>query len=428
MAAATGGAGSVLITLGGLLGRSGLTWAYAGLALLVAGWWWHGRAGAASGRHFWASLGLWAAPLLVAPPLFSRDVYSYLAQGLMVQAGLDVHRVGPAALGGPVAALVPDLWRDTPSPYGPVSLLASRVVVAVTGTDAAAGVLGMRLVALAALVLLAAVLPILAGPATARARWLVALNPLVLIHLIGGAHNDALMVALLAAGLAAAVRHRPVAAAALVTLAALVKIPAVLGLAAVVVICAARGHPVRALVTTGAAAAATTVLVTAVAGTGYGWIAALDAPVSPGNWAPASVLGRWTAATFTRDQVGAALAVDLWRWAGVFATLVVAGLVWAYRHRLGALAGLGIVLVAVVAFGPALRPWYVIWGLVPLAAAVPAAHRALALLSAGLTPVVLPDGYAADAAEVLAAVLGLILGVAVFALVSAPVPARRVLR
>ena len=201
-----------------------------------------------------------------------------------------------------------------------------------------------------------------------------------------------------------------------------------LGLAAVAVICAARGRPARAALTTAAAAAATTALVTAVAGTGYGWLAALDAPVSPGNWAPASVLGRWTADTFTRDQVGAALAVDLWRWAGVLATLVVAGLVWTCRHRLGALPGLGIVLLAVVAFGPALRPWYVIWGLVPLAAALPAAHRGLALLSAGLTPVVLPDGYAADAAEVLAAVLGLVLGVAAFALVSAQAPARRVLR
>ena len=43
MAVASGCAGSVLITIGGLLGRPGLVYAYAGLALLVLGWWWYGR-------------------------------------------------------------------------------------------------------------------------------------------------------------------------------------------------------------------------------------------------------------------------------------------------------------------------------------------------------------------------------------------------
>ena len=179
---------------------------------------------------------------------------------------------------------------------------------------------------------------------------------------------------------------------------------------------------------TGAVAAATTVAVTAAAGTGYGWIGALDTPISSGNWSLTGVLGRWTAETFAHDDVGAALALDLWRWAGVLATLIVAGLVWTYRHRLGPLPALGLVLLAVVAFGPALRPWYVVWGLVPLAAALPAAHRWLALLCAGLTPVVLPDGFAPDLSEVLSAVVGVVLGSAVFVLASTPMALRRVLQ
>ena len=386
-----------------------------------------------------ADLTLWAAPLLAAPPLFSRDVYSYLAQGLMIEADVDVYRHGPAALGGPIAAQVPAIWQDTPSPYGPVALLAARAVTAVTDVHQTAGVLGMRLAALAGLVLLGLTLPPLAracGVPDVDAYWLVVLNPLVLIHLVGGAHNDALMVGLLTAGLAAAVHRRPVVAAALVTTAALVKAPAALGLAAVAAIWASRSPGrwpgVRAVLATGAVAAATTVAVTAVAGTGYGWIGALDTPISPGNWAPTGVLGRWTADTFTHDGVGAALAVDLWRWAGLLATLLVAGLVWTYRNRLGPLPGLGIVLLAVVAFGPALRPWYVIWGLVPLAAALPSAHRWLALLCAGLTPVVLPDGFAADLSEVSPAVLGVVLGVvlgaAAFLLAAGPAALRRVPR
>ncbi|GAA3954493.1 membrane protein [Amorphoplanes auranticolor] len=426
---AAGCAGAVLVTVGALLGRPGLVHVYAGLALLVLAWWRYDRHGSA---RPWVTLALWAGPLLAAPPLFSRDVYSYLAQGLMIADGLDVYRHGPAALGGPIAERVPAVWQDTPSPYGPVSMLVSRAVTAVTGEHAAAGVLAMRLVALGALVLIGLVVPLLApGHAPAVFR-LVVLNPLVLIHLVGGAHNDALMVGLLAVGLAAAVRDRPVVAAALVTAATLVKAPAALGLVAVAVLWAARSpgrRPgVRASLGTGAVAAACTVVVTAVAGTGYGWIGALDTPISSDNWSPTALLGRWTAAVFAHDDVGAALSVQLWRWAGVLATLIVAGLVWTYRNRIGVLPGLGLVLLAVVAFGPALRPWYVVWGLLPLAAGWPGSHRRLAVLCTVLTPVVLPDGYAADLTEVLAAVLGVLLGAAVSGLVRLPVPARAVPR
>ena len=419
----------MLITLGALLGRPGLVHVYAGLALLTLAWWRYDRDGSA---RPWVTLALWAGPLLAAPPLFSRDVYSYLAQGLMIADGVDVYRHGPAALGGPVAAAVPAMWQDTPSPYGPVSMLIARAVTQVTGDHPAAGVLGMRLVALAGLVLVGLVVPRLApGHAPAVFR-LVVLHPLVLIHLVGGAHNDAVVVGMLAAGLAAAVRGRPVVATVLVTAAALVKAPAALGLAAVAVLWAARSPGrwpgPRALLATGAVAAATTAALTALAGTGYGWIGALGTPVSSANWSPTGLLGRWTAELFAHDDVGAALSVQLWRWAGVLATVIVAGLVWTYRQRVGALPGLGLVLLAVVAFGPALRPWYVIWALLPLAAGWPASHHRLAVLCTLLTPVVLPDGYAADRTEVLAAILGLLLGAAVSGLVPRPARARAVTR
>ena len=213
----------------------------------------------------------------------------------------------------------------------------------------------------------------------------------------------------------------------MVTAAALVKAPAALGLAAVAAIWAARlggWRPgLRAPLATGAVAAATTVAITTITGTGYGWIGALGTPISSGNWSLTRLLGHWTAGSF-----GASLSVDLWRWAGMLATLVVAGLVWAYRHRLGPLAGLGIVLIAVVAFGPAVRPWYAIWGLVPLGAALPAARRWLAVPSAALTLVVLPDGFAADRPEVVLAVMGVLLGASLFTLAAAPMTLRRVYR
>ena len=416
-----GCAGSALIAGCSFLdGPAALAGVYSGLALLGLGWWWYRHA---TVRASLVTLALWVAPLLVAPPLFSRDVYSYLAQGLMLDAGLDVYRFGPAALGGTVAAQVPAIWQHTPSPYGPVFLIVARAVTGIVDGHLIAGVLAMRVVAVAGLALLAAAVPVLAratGRPPASALWLGVLNPLVLIHLVGGAHNDALMVGLLATGLAAAVRHRPALATVLVVGAALIKAPAALGLAAVAAIWAThlpgRRPALRAALVVGAVAAAATVLLTRIAGTGYGWIGALSTPISATNWSPTGLLGRWTADLLTHDDVGAALAHDLWRWAGILATLIVAALAATYRQRLGPLPALGIVLLALVLFGPALRPWYVIWGLIPLAVAAhqPRVRLALALLCAALLPMVLPDGSPADGARVLLAVVGALIGIAAF--------------
>ncbi|MBL7260487.1 polyprenol phosphomannose-dependent alpha 1,6 mannosyltransferase MptB [Paractinoplanes lichenicola] len=441
LARATGFAGSCLVALGGLgagalpVGipffaglkhvRIGLVGVYSGLALLLLAWWWYGRATRNSrAEKEWTTLALWAAPLLVAPPMFSRDVYSYIAQGMMLGDGYDVYRVGPSALGGFFAAQVPEIWQHTPSPYGPVFLLLSDMVTAPIGEHLLTGVILMRLLAVAGLALLAYVMPILAREAginPASALWLAVLNPLVLIHFVGGAHNDALMVGLLAAGLAAAIRHRPVVATVLVVGAALVKAPAVLGLVVVAVIWAAhlpgKLPRLRASAAVGATAAVATAVFTLLAGTGYGWVSALDTPISPQNLSLTNVLGRWTAGILRDDGVGDVFVMNLWRWLGVLAVLVVAALVWTYLGRLGPLYGLGIVLVAIVAFGPALRPWYVIWGLVPLAAA--AGQRWVRHLLAGacavLVLVVLPDGFAADAERFLLATLGALLGIAAFA-------------
>ncbi|MGA1595779.1 MAG: polyprenol phosphomannose-dependent alpha 1,6 mannosyltransferase MptB, partial [Candidatus Nanopelagicales bacterium] len=40
----------------------------------------------------------WVAPLVLAPPLFSRDVYSYFAQGRVVDSGQDPYETGVAVV------------------------------------------------------------------------------------------------------------------------------------------------------------------------------------------------------------------------------------------------------------------------------------------------------------------------------------------
>ena len=44
-------------------------------------------------------LALWLAPLLVVAPLFSRDVFSYAAQGEMMSHHINPYHYGPGTLG-----------------------------------------------------------------------------------------------------------------------------------------------------------------------------------------------------------------------------------------------------------------------------------------------------------------------------------------
>jgi alpha-1,6-mannosyltransferase len=396
------------------LPAAGMVCAVAGLVLLVGAWWRlrsavAGRPGAAL-----RVLAAWTAPLLLAPPLFSRDVYSYLAQGALVGHGLDAYAVGPRALGAdPLVAQVHPLWLGTPAPYGPVFLGLAAAVVAVTGTHLVAGVLGMRAVALVSLLTLAYVVPRLAvryRVDPGRALWLGVLNPLVLVHGVAGGHNDLLMVALLASGLLLASRQRIAGAVVLVTLAALVKAPAAVALCFIAPLwrdMAGRrsrwGWP-AGVAGTVVVAGATVAAVTAVTGLGLGWVGALKTPAIVHN--------------------GLSISTDLGHLSGALtpvriAGFLVAGVVcvaaWVRRDRLGTPAAVGVALAAVVLLGPVVHPWYLLWAVVPLAAG-DVWLRAAAVLSIVLSLVILPHGVAFTARGIAEALAGLGIASAVLAL------------
>ncbi len=78
----------------------GVMLVYAGLAVMIGSWFEVVRT---LRRHPCAPLGsvvaiaiAWALPVLVMPPLFSRDVYSYVAQGEMITRGFNPYVHGPA--------------------------------------------------------------------------------------------------------------------------------------------------------------------------------------------------------------------------------------------------------------------------------------------------------------------------------------------
>jgi hypothetical protein len=152
------------------------------------------------------------AGFAVAPVLLSHDVYSYVDYArLGVVHGLDPYLHPPlAAPDDPAFAQV--TWTEATSAYGPLFTLATYplawlpvgVAVAVLKAVAALSVLGLAAVA--------SRLAAWRGVDPLRGAAFVALNPLVLVHVVGGAHNDGLTMLLAMLGVAAILSAREISA------------------------------------------------------------------------------------------------------------------------------------------------------------------------------------------------------------------------
>jgi alpha-1,6-mannosyltransferase len=395
---------------------------------------------------------LWTLPVALAPPVFSRDVYSYLAQGATLARGLDPYALGPApALGmdDPLVRSIPAVWRDTPSPYGPLFLGLSRGVAALAGDDLALGVLAHRALALGGIALIVLAVPALArrgGVDPRFALWCGAAHPLVLFHLVGGVHNEALMIGLMLAGLELGLRAGDrlldpllLAGAVLIVAAAAVKLPALVALG-VLGTARARGGGPRAVVAQGAVltavAGAGTAVLMAVAGVGPGWLGALGVPATIDS--PFSLT---TDAGYVAGALGVlaglgdhtATTVGLLRTAGVVGAVaaVAATLLAVQRGRLDPVAGVGAALAAVVVLGPAGQPWYLVWSLPALVAstALPWVRRPLLAVSVPLALVLAPTGglfpFRGFQAALAIAAAAVVVGCALWLVRRVRVPSRR---
>lgn len=355
MTLALGLAGSVLLAVGHL-------WVL-GVLLLVGAWWLLRGAGV---RSLLLASALWTLPLLAARPLFSKDVYLYAAQAVLD----DPYSTGPSSHPGPLADAVDVYWKDLPSLYGPLFLRLAALVVRVTGERPLAAAYGLRLLEVVGLVLLAWALR-----RSPRALWLTVANPLVLLHGIGGAHNDLLMTGLVVAGLGSPL----VLGSVLITLGALVKAPALLALGFLPLL---QERWLRSYVVAGVVSVVTAVVVTVATGLGWGWTGNL----SGGN----SLKSLLSVSTGLGVLVGS---VPVGHAIGLAASgLLVAGLVLVAR-RFGVRRALGLAFLAVAVLSPVVQPWYLFW---PLAVLAPVVGRraagSLAAASAVLCLLVLPSG------------------------------------
>ncbi|WP_231390332.1 alpha-(1-_6)-mannopyranosyltransferase A [Nocardia sp. CNY236] len=382
-----------------------------------------------------AIVGIWITPLMFAVPMFSRDAYSYLAQGALLRDGFDPYQVGPVANPGVLLDNVSPVWTTTTAPYGPVFLLLGQMVTTITGDNIVAGTIAMRLVMLPGLALMMWAVPYLTkhlGGRPTVALWLAVLNPLVLIHLIGGVHNEMLMVGLMCAGIALVLERHHVAGIVVVAIGVAIKATAGVALPFLVWIWMLHERERRAAQRVGRdpgqlpadehpddAARPTEdmpdparmfakiaglglsvfvvvfVAASAVAGVGIGWLTALSGSQKIINWLSLpTVLAHATAWVTPLQWEG--LVLDVTRTVGVLALIAV--LIWTwwqFRHsEREAVLGILIAFVAIVILSPAALPWYYSWPLA-LAAGLALSTTTLMMLVGVCTWLMLlfqPDG------------------------------------
>ncbi|HEX8754251.1 MAG TPA: glycosyltransferase 87 family protein [Solirubrobacterales bacterium] len=163
------------------------------------------------------------AGFAVAPVLVSHDVFSYLDYArLGVRHGLNPYVHPPAAApGDPAFARV--TWPHTTSAYGPLFTLATYPLAWLPVGIAIAALKAVAALSVLGLAALCGRLAAWRGEDPARAAVVVGLNPLVLVHVVGGAHNDGLTMLLAMLGVAALLAGRQAAGGAALLVAAAVK-------------------------------------------------------------------------------------------------------------------------------------------------------------------------------------------------------------
>jgi alpha-1,6-mannosyltransferase len=323
---------------------------------------------------------LWCVPVLLGPPLLSHDVYSYASQGEMARRGIDPTSQGPNALKRTRWVWqVDSIWRDAPAPYGPVAVEAGKRVVQLTGDDPARAIWGFRALAMLGVIMAGVGVASIARSSKQSAAVAVAVgiaSPLVLLHLIGGSHNDALMMGLLALGVAAFQRHRRWLGLALVVLATGAKVTGAAGL--VFLAWNWFDDPdtpiwprIRATLAVGVGSVATLSIMSVFAGISVGWIAALKSTGSiTSTFSVSTKLGFLVASGLQTIgiPISSDLSVALFRLAGIALALAICVVLLLRSPRLGMPRALGMSMIAVVLLSPVVWPWYLAAGFALVAA------------------------------------------------------------
>jgi hypothetical protein len=324
------------------------------------------------GRRFvWGAIVLFVTGFAVAPVLLSHDVYSYVDYArLGVQHGLDPYVHPPLAVPeDPVYDQV--TWTEATSAYGPLFTLATYPLAWLPVGTAVAVLKGAAALSVLGIAAIASRLAARRGIDPLRAAAFVALNPLVLVHVVGGAHNDGLTMLLAMASVAAVLNARELSGGAVLLAAVATKASAAF-LAPFALI----GSAGRTRFLAGAIGAAAAIAVAAYSAFGWDWLHGFGLAGENQDRTSYMSIPITTArlAGLGPDAVRLAAAV-------LFAAAVAYLLIWTWHGgdwvRASAWTALALLLAT-----SWLLPWYLIWVL-PLAAI--SRDRPLQLLTLALT-------------------------------------------
>lgn len=335
----------------------------------------------------WGAIAVLVTGFAVAPVLLSNDVYSYVDYArLGVQHDLDPYVHPPLAVPADPAFAHVD-WTEATSAYGPLFTLLTYPLAWLPVGAAAAVLKAVAALSVLGITALVARLAPLRDVDPLRAAAFVALNPLVLVHVIGGAHNDGLTMLLAMLAVAALLTAREAGAGVALVAAIATKASAAFLAPFALLACLRPSptgrkpvhltafRPVGGLLVGGALAAA---VIAAVAWLAFGWDWLNGFGLAGENQDRTSHMS--IPITFARltglDPDAARLAAAL-----LFAAAVAYLLAWTWRGGdwLRATAWTALALLLATSW---LLPWYLIWAL-PLAALCK--DKPLQLLTLALT-------------------------------------------
>lgn len=341
-------------------------------------------AGRLSPRAVLIAIGAVHALILLAPPLLSTDVFSYIAYGRIGSTyGANPYLHGPTSIRlDQLYSYIDAQWVATPSAYGPLFTALSYILAPLS---IAVNVFTYKAIAACsslAVVTLVWKIAQLRGLDPVAAAALVGLNPLIVVWGVGGGHNDMLMLAIMMAAVYVLLQARERSGGGLIIAAAAVKLTA--GLLLPFALVRPGGARTRRALIGGVLASL--VAVAAFSGVLFGTgplhlLATLGKVQTQGGLHSVSslILGL-CGLNALRGVVSAVLGV-------VFLAILAELLRRVWRNRLDWIAGAGWATIALLLTAELMLPWYVGW-LIPLAA-IGRDRRlvlaALALTALGLT-------------------------------------------
>jgi hypothetical protein len=320
----------------------------------------------------WATV-LWVLPLCFAVPLFSRDVFAYIAQGLMVTNGLNPYVDGYSQITGYLQIGADDLWSQSPTPYGPIWLWIESWAVYFGRGNPLPSIAVFRAVSIVGFLLMWWGVIKLAGVHRVnvpRAEFLSITNPLVLTTFIASIHNDALMMGFVMVGLYLVARKYPITGILVFTLSIGIKPITVLLLPFIGLMWAGKGaswsRRIAFVVLTSAISLGVMGILGYLVGGGFGWVSALKTPGTVWIWyAPVGLLGFIVGALGNAVGMNGQTLTD-----GVYtlakaAALAVVARVFFLGEDSRLIRRMAVALTAVVLSASMIQGWYVVW-LLPL--------------------------------------------------------------